>query len=110
MAWEAVDLADLDRDGRYKLLTGSVIPRPIAWVTTRMPDGRTNLAPYSQFVILSTDPGLLGFTVGLREDTIKDTLVHLRREREMVINSAPEACADVIQATSEAFDANVSEV
>jgi flavin reductase (DIM6/NTAB) family NADH-FMN oxidoreductase RutF len=45
MSWEAVDLAEFDRAGRYKLLTGSVIPRPIAWVTTRMPDGRTNLAP-----------------------------------------------------------------
>jgi flavin reductase (DIM6/NTAB) family NADH-FMN oxidoreductase RutF len=51
----------LDRDGRYKLLTGSVIPRPIAWVTTRMPDGRTNLAPYSQFIIISADPGCWAF-------------------------------------------------
>ena len=110
MSWEAVDLADLDRDGRYKLLTGSVIPRPIAWVTTRMPDGRTNLAPYSQFIIISTEPGLLGFSIGSRSAGDKDTLAHLKREGEMVINSTPEDCAELIQETSRDFGTGVSEV
>lgn len=110
MAWEAIDLAGLDRDGRYKLLTGSVIPRPIAWVTTRMPDGRTNLAPYSQFIIISADPGLLGFSIGSRSAGDKDTLAHLRREREMVINTAPETCAALVQETSRDFGADVSEI
>lgn len=110
MAWEAVDLAALDRDGRYKLLTGSVIPRPIAWVTTRMPDGRANLAPYSQFIIISADPGLLGFSIGSRSAGDKDTLAHLRREGEMVINTTPESCAELIQETSREFGADVSEV
>ena len=97
MAWEAVDLAELNREGRYKLLTGSVIPRPIAWVTTRMPDGRTNLAPYSQFMIISADPGLLGFSIGSGTGRDKDTLGHLGREPEMVINSTPEDCAELVQ-------------
>jgi flavin reductase (DIM6/NTAB) family NADH-FMN oxidoreductase RutF len=110
MAWEAIDLTGLDRDGRYKLLTGSVIPRPIAWVTTRMPDGRTNLAPYSQFIIISADPGLLGFSIGSRSAGDKDTLAHLRREREMVINTTPESCAELIQETSRDFGADVSEI
>lgn len=110
MAWEAVDLAELDREGRYKLLTGSVIPRPIAWVTTRMPDGRTNLAPFSQFIIISADPGLLGFSIGSRAAGDKDTLTHLRREGEMVINSTPETCAELIQETSREFGSDVSEV
>src|SRR5947209_20600835 len=100
MQWEAVDLAEFDRAGRYKLLTGSVIPRPIAWVTTAMPDGRTNLAPYSQFIIISADPGLLGFSIGSRQPTGKDTLAHLQRGREMVINTAPPDCAELIQETS----------
>jgi flavin reductase (DIM6/NTAB) family NADH-FMN oxidoreductase RutF len=108
--WEAVDLAAFDRAGRYKLLTGSVIPRPIAWVTTCMPDGRTNLAPYSQFIIISTEPGLLGFSIGGRPDGPKDTLAHLEREGEMVINTAPEDCAVVIQQTSRDFGASTSEV
>ncbi len=110
MAWEAVDLADLDRDGRYKLLTGSVIPRPIAWVTTRMPDGRTNLAPYSQFIIISANPGLLGFSIGSRSAGDKDTLTHLKREGEMVINTTPESCAELIQETSREFGSDVSEI
>src|SRR3546814_973237 len=94
MDWEALDLSTLDRAGRYKLLTGSVIPRPIAWVTTQMPDGRTNLAPFSQFIIISTEPGLLGFTVSVRPGVGKDTLRHVEREQEMVINSAPEDAGD----------------
>jgi flavin reductase (DIM6/NTAB) family NADH-FMN oxidoreductase RutF len=109
MGWESVDLDSFDRAGRYKLLTGSVIPRPIAWVTTAMPDGRTNLAPYSQFIIISADPGLLGFSIGSRAPTAKDTLEHLRREREMVINTAPPDCAELIQDTSRDFALEVSE-
>ena len=109
MRWESVDLADFDRAGRYKLLTGSVIPRPIAWVTTRMPDGRTNLAPYSQFIIISAEPGLLGFSIGNREGVPKDTLVHLRREGEMVINCAPEDCAEAIQKSSVELGPEASE-
>src|SRR5262249_13449098 len=94
----------------YKLLTGSVIPRPIAWVTTCMADGRTNLAPFSQFIIISSDPGLLGFSIGPDAGRRKDTLVNLERERETVINSAPEELAQLIQATSEPFPPDVSEV
>ena len=110
MNWETVDLAGFDRAGRYKLLTGSVIPRPIAWVTTRMPDGRANLAPYSQFIIISADPGLLGFSIGNRDGGPKDTLVHLRREGEMVINCAPEDCAGTIQESSLELGAETSEI
>ena len=109
MGWESVDLDSFDRAGRYKLLTGSVIPRPIAWVTTVMPDGRTNLAPYSQFIIISADPGLLGFSIGSRHPTGKDTLAHLQRERQMVINTAPADCAELIQETSRDFALEISE-
>jgi len=110
MDWEALDLSSFDRAGRYKLLTGSVIPRPIAWVTTRMPDGRANLAPFSQFIIISTEPGLLGFTVSMRPGPGKDTLRHIEREREFVINTAPDGAGDLVQATSEEFPPDVSEV
>lgn len=110
MDWEALDLSKFDRAGRYKLLTGSVIPRPIAWVTTCMPDGRTNLAPFSQFIIISTEPGLLGFTVAIRDGDGKDTLRHVEREGQMVINSVPDGAGEIVQATSEVFPPDVSEV
>jgi flavin reductase (DIM6/NTAB) family NADH-FMN oxidoreductase RutF len=108
--WEALDISKIDRAGRYKLLTGSVVPRPIAWVTTCMEDGRTNLAPFSQFVILSTDPGLIGFTIGVHDGARKDTLTHIEREREMVINSVHDSLSSLVQATSEAHSHDVSEV
>jgi flavin reductase (DIM6/NTAB) family NADH-FMN oxidoreductase RutF len=110
MSWEAVDLSAIDHAARYKLLTGSIIPRPIAWVTTRMENDRTNLAPFSQFIILSTDPGLIGFTIGQWDGLTKDTLEHLQREKEMVVNSVPEHAADLVQATSRDFPHDVSEI
>jgi flavin reductase (DIM6/NTAB) family NADH-FMN oxidoreductase RutF len=110
MEWEAVDLAQFGRADCYKLLTGSVIPRPIAWVTTRMPDGRTNLAPFSQFIIISSEPGLLGFSIGPRAGGPKDTLAHLEREGELVINTVPHDAPELIQETSNDFGPTVSEV
>lgn len=110
MSWESLDISRIDRAGRYKLLTGAVVPRPIAWVTTCMQDGRTNLAPFSQFIILSTDPGLIGFTIGVHDGIRKDTLVHIEREREMVVNSAHDSLPDLVQATSEQHPRDVSEV
>ena len=78
MAWEAIDLAGLDRNGRYKLLTGSVIPRPIAWVTSVDPEGRVNLAPFSFFNAFGANPAVVGFAPSLRRDgTKKDTLLNV---------------------------------
>ena len=46
----------------YKLLIGSVLPRPIAWVSTQDQAGRVNLAPFSFFNAVSIDPPLLAFS------------------------------------------------
>src|SRR5690606_15505596 len=58
--YDTVDLSTLGRADRYKILTGAVVPRPIAFVTTLAPSGVVNAAPFSQFVIVAVDPGLLG--------------------------------------------------
>ena len=82
--FDHVDLSALNRAQRYKLLTGAVIPRPIAFVTTLGPDGIVNAAPFSQFVILAVDPGLLGVSIGPRDGGRKDTLVNIEASREFV--------------------------
>ncbi len=58
----------------YRLLSGAVTPRPIAWVSSRSPDGHDNLAPYSFFNVVSVDPPILMFSpVGRAPDGLKDT-------------------------------------
>lgn len=110
--FDCFDLALLTRAERYKILTGAVIPRPIAFVTSLGPDGLVNAAPFSQFVILAVDPGLLGFSVGprLAGSHPKDTLANVRAAREFVINMVPEGWEDVVQRASDEHPADVSEV
>jgi flavin reductase (DIM6/NTAB) family NADH-FMN oxidoreductase RutF len=108
--FDSVDLVTLNRAERYKLLTGAVIPRPIAFVTTLGPNGIVNAAPFSQFVILAVDPGLLGVSIGPRPATTKDTLVNINSTGEFVINMVPEGWEQVTQDASTDHPADVSEV
>ena len=96
--YDRLELDGLTRQERYKLLTGSVIPRPIAFVTTLNADGGINAAPFSQFIIIAADPGLLGFSIGPGPARLaKDTLVNVRRTGEFVINTVPEELAVAVQ-------------
>lgn len=109
-AHEAIDLGTLTRADRYKLLTGAVVPRPIAFVTTVAPNGGINAAPFSQFVIVAVDPGLLGISIGPRPGGPKDTLKNIERTGEFVINMVPDGWAETVQRSSEDYPAHISEV
>jgi flavin reductase (DIM6/NTAB) family NADH-FMN oxidoreductase RutF len=108
--FDHVDLATLSRAERYKLLTGAVIPRPIAFVTTLGAGGVVNAAPFSQFVILAVDPGLLGISIGPRDGGPKDTLVNIEATGEFVINMVPEGWEQAVQLASLDHPAEISEV
>src|SRR5437868_5891563 len=71
----SMDIAasSLGPEAAYKLITGIVVPRPIAWVTTRAPEGHVNLAPFSAFTFVSTKPPMVGINVGRRKGMMKDT-------------------------------------
>jgi hypothetical protein len=83
--------AEVSPLGRYKLLTGLVVPRPIAWVTSRNLNGSLNLAPFSFFNAIGTDPGLIVLGIGDHPDRPKDTATNILREREFVVNLVPRA-------------------
>ena len=77
---------DLSSKEAYKLLTGSVIPRPIAWVSTVSKDGVFNLAPYSFANALSADPPTVMFSGGRPDGKNKDTIQNVLDTKEFVFN------------------------
>lgn len=87
MIW---DTAALDGRGRYQLLTSLVVPRPIAWVSTRSRDGQRNLAPFSYFSAVSATPFLVSVSIGSRGAVEKDTLRNIRETGTFCINLATE--------------------
>lgn len=108
--FDSVDLDNLSRAERYKMLTGAVIPRPIAFVTTVNANGIVNAAPFSQFVIVAVDPGLLAISIGPRPGSLKDTLLNIQANGEFVINMVPEGWENVVQQCGTDQAADVSEV
>ncbi|MES9807973.1 flavin reductase family protein [Streptomyces cinereoruber] len=100
-----VDPESADSTSFYRLLTATVVPRPIAWVSTRSADGTDNLAPHSFFTISAVTPPVVQFTSVGR----KDTLRNVEETGEFVVNLAPEALLERINATATDFPRGVSE-
>ncbi len=90
------DFNDLDAHARYKLLIATVIPRPIALVTTQDADGVMNAAPFSFFNVFSEDPAIaiLGLEARRDNDRIKDTTANIEATGELVINLVDRAMAE----------------
>lgn len=76
----------------YKFLIGSIIPRPIAVISTLNPDGSNNLAPFSFFTAVSAQPMIVAFCPMIRTSTgdFKDTVKNILREKEFVVNFCTE--------------------
>ncbi len=75
---------------RYQLLSSLVVPRPIAWVSTRAANGQRNLAPFSFFAPVSATPCLVSVSIGSRGGVEKDTLRNIRETGAFCINLATE--------------------
>jgi flavin reductase (DIM6/NTAB) family NADH-FMN oxidoreductase RutF len=86
-----IDAATLSPGRRYFLMISCIVPRPIAWVGTLNEDGSPNLAPFSFFNGLSGTPPIVGIGISAHEEkSEKDTLLNIRRTRELAI-SIPHA-------------------
>lgn len=81
-----LDPATVPPRDRHLLLTGLIVPRPIAWVSTLATDGTPNLAPYSFFALVSSAPATLVVSVGSRGGVPKDTLINAEATGELVVN------------------------
>ncbi len=97
-----IDPAKLDITERYKLQIGAIVPRPIAWVSTRSESGVSNLAPFSFFSGIASEPYSLLFCPSNKPDgTEKDTLRNASATGEFVVNIVTEAQAQQMSATAE---------
>ena len=104
-------LSELSAKERYRLLIGLVVPRPIAFITTRSEDGVVNAAPFSFFNLMGEDPPIVVVSLESRPDgSIKDTLRNIRRTGEFVVNLVDEAIAAAMHQASANYPPEVSEV
>jgi flavin reductase (DIM6/NTAB) family NADH-FMN oxidoreductase RutF len=105
----------------YNILISSVVPRPIAWVSTLSSSGELNLAPFSFFNCVSVDPPLLAFAPGRRQPknptsneeaavgVAKDTLSNVRDTKEFVVNVVTYDLLEAMNITSGEYDPAVNE-
>lgn len=104
-------LADLDPRERYKLLCATIVPRPIALVTTLGRNGVVNAAPFSFFNVFSEDPPLV--VLGLQhkpEATLKDTTLNIAETGVFAVNLVDEDLAEAMNVCAVDFPAEISEI
>ncbi len=106
-----INPADLERGQVYKLLTGSIVPRAIAWVSSQAQDGTLNLAPFSYFTAVSANPPLILFCPGTRSagNGNKDTYNNVKTTGEFVVNFVNVANAEAMNITATELPADVDE-
>jgi flavin reductase (DIM6/NTAB) family NADH-FMN oxidoreductase RutF len=94
----------------YRWLASTITPRPIAWVSSLSADGVSNLAPFSFFQVISDDPPTLMVNVNHRADgSLKDTLLNVQANGELVIQLVSCAQAEAMNASAAVLPHGVSE-
>ena len=106
-----LDFSELETSERYHLMTQTIIPRPIAWVLTDSGSENYNLAPFSYFTALSTEPALLMISVTKKPNgDVKDTLSNVLKNKKMVIHIASDEQAELVTKTAATLDHGESEL
>lgn len=104
-----VDPKSLTADESYKLMTGVVVPRPVAWVTTLSPTGGVNLAPFSTFTFVSPKPPMLAFSVGHKAGVYKDTARNILANEDYVVHIADRPLMEMVHKSAVEYPPEVSE-
>jgi flavin reductase (DIM6/NTAB) family NADH-FMN oxidoreductase RutF len=96
-----IEFASLRPREAYAWMISTIMPRPVAWVSTIASDGKTNLAPFSFFQGITANPPTLMFVpVNTRDGAKKDTVRNIEQMPEFVVNLVPFALAEQMNATS----------
>lgn len=106
-----LNLDDLSPNAIYHLMTQTVVPRPIAWVLSESSSENFNLAPFSYFAPISSNPPLLMISIGKKPDgTLKDSAVNAIKNKQLVIHIASTQSAEIMTQTSATLAHGQSEV
>lgn len=103
------DPNELEHTAVYKLLTGSIIPRPIGWISSISESGISNLAPFSYFNAVGDDPPHVMFAVGSHNNSNKDTLNNVLATKQFVVNMVTEGLAEQMNTTAQSVPPEVNE-
>jgi len=105
------DFGQLTPRQRYKLIIGTVVPRPIALVTSVDENGRFNAAPYSFFNCLSADPAILALGVENKPGmAFKDTAHNVRMTGEFTVNIVSDAMVEQMNICAVPFPSSMDEL
>lgn len=106
-----IDFAELSPNERYHTVTQTLVPRPIAWVLSQHEHGHLNLAPFSYFSAISSEPALLMFSVGDKTPGVgKDTKINIAKNPYFVVHIPSIQHAEAVTASSETLPAEQSEL
>ncbi|WP_374964711.1 flavin reductase family protein [Lysinibacillus sp. RS5] len=94
----------------YKLLIGSIIPRPIAFVTTKSEQGVINGAPFSFFNIVSSNPPMISLAVQRPQERLKDTARHIHHQQQFVVHIVDEDNVKQVNETAASLPVTESEI
>ncbi len=96
-----VDLDELPKGDVYRLMIQTIVPRPVAWVLSDNGNGNHNLAPFSYFTGVTSDPPVLMLSIGKKRDgTRKDTWVNIESREDFVVHIADADLAPQVTATA----------
>lgn len=106
----SIDPASQSERDNYKLLIGSIIPRPIAFVTTLAGDGTLNAAPYSYFNIVAANPPMVSVSVQRKNGVPKDTSRNAIETGAFVVHISDESYVEQINLAAASLPPDESEV
>jgi len=104
-----LDPASASPGAFYQFMIGVVVPRPIAFVSTVSPEGRLNVAPFSFFNAIASQPPLIGISINRRRGEPKDTMRNIQSLGELVVNTVDEPLAERMVRTSGEWPEDVDE-
>jgi len=106
----AIDPKELTARDNYKLLIGTIVPRPIAFVTTLGEDGTLNAAPFSFFNIVASDPPMISVSVQRKQGVQKDTARNAIAQGAFVVHIVDEDNVEAVNRTAASLPPDESEV
>ncbi|HIW05736.1 MAG TPA: flavin reductase family protein [Candidatus Ignatzschineria merdigallinarum] len=104
------DFEEVSGDVIYKLMASSIVPRPIAWITTISESGAINAAPFSFFNMMGSQPPVIAVGLQANNGNLKDTARNILATETFVVNLVPFEMASLMNASSHGYEYGINEL